>query len=593
MFCGFQLGGEVTIALTERQRLAGALACLFPFLLHCMLDGGGGSKHWEATFLYYLAEANRLLGLNDDAMTIYRQPIDAVEQARTLSIPSEVSRAGIVSARHDVFAGTIDFMVSRHREAEAFEIAEAWHARALLDILTESRVDLTKDLSASQREQEDKLFARISSVQRELWSAGGRAAPEEELKMNLARAENELESFQLEMRRSNPRYAGVKYPRPQKAEEITARFSDDGTALIEFVLGDQKSFAWIVHGGRISSVVLPPRKQIEAVVSNYRAALNEHVSALTVKTSIASTDLLGSQLYETLFAPLESQLKGAHSVVIVPDGVLFYLPFESLRRAAVASKKEADAPYLIERFAISYAPSATALRLIQDPKESTTGARGLVAYGDPIYTAVKFDSSSAQTGRGAELTSLPYTRDEVSAIASLFALADRHAYTGAEATEASVKSADLSHIRYLHFAAHGVIDEDNPMRSGIVLSRVAQSNEDGTLQMNEVVRLKLGAEVVTLSACRTGLGKVMNGEGVIGLTRAFQYAGAKDVVVSLWNVNDVATSELMKAFYQNLTRGLRKDEALRQAKLQFLHGARGTWKHPYFWAPFVLNGAND
>ena len=181
----------------------------------------------------------------------------------------------------------------------------------------------------------------------------------------------------------------------------------------------------------------------------------------------------------------------------------------------------------------------------------------------------------------------------MNAIASLFATADRHAYTGAEATEASVKSADLSNIRYLHFAAHGVIDEDNPMRSGIVLSRVAQSNEDGTLQMNEVMRLKLGAEVVTLSACRTGLGKVMNGEGVIGLTRAFQYAGAKDVVVSLWNVNDVATSELMKAFYQNLTRGLRKDEALRQAKLQFLHGARGTWKHPYFWAPFVLNGAND
>lgn len=131
------------------------------------------------------------------------------------------------------------------------------------------------------------------------------------------------------------------------------------------------------------------------------------------------------------------------------------------------------------------------------------------------------------------------------------------------------------------------------MRSGIVLTTAPGSKEDGVLQMSEVMRLKLNADVVTLSACRTGLGKLLRGEGMIGLTRAFQYAGADNVVVSLWNVNDIATAELMKAFYRNLTRGLPKDEALRQAKLQLLRGKQRTWGHPYFWAAFVLVGANS
>ena len=154
----------------------------------------------------------------------------------------------------------------------------------------------------------------------------------------------------------------------------------------------------------------------------------------------------------------------------------------------------------------------------------------------------------------------------------------------------STASEELDDFRYIHFATHGFLDELHPGRSGILLSRAPDSKEDGILQTSEIMRLKLNADIVTLSACSTGLGKFVNGEGVLGLTRAFFYAGARNVAVSLWNVNDSATAALMKSFYLNLRRGLPKREALREAKLSLLRSSQPSWRHPYFWAAFVLEG---
>jgi CHAT domain-containing protein len=192
--------------------------------------------------------------------------------------------------------------------------------------------------------------------------------------------------------------------------------------------------------------------------------------------------------------------------------------------------------------------------------------------------------------RGLDLNRLPYTRAEVNSIGSLFPPTQRQIYLGVQARERMVKSAALDQFRYVHFAAHGLIDELRPVRSGIALSFEKGSKEDGVLQMSEIMRLRLNADLVTLSACRTGLGKLLNGEGIVGLTRAFFYAGASSVVVSLWNVNDLATADLMKAFYRNINNGMTKDEALRQAKLSLIKGPQRSWQHPYFWAPFILVG---
>ena len=165
-----------------------------------------------------------------------------------------------------------------------------------------------------------------------------------------------------------------------------------------------------------------------------------------------------------------------------------------------------------------------------------------------------------------------------------------HQVLGEQAREETVKSEKLDEYHYIHFASHGFIDEIQPARSGILFSRDPHSKEDGVLQMGEIMRLKLKADLVTLSACSTGLGKLVSGEGILSLTRSFFYAGARNVTVSLWNVNDSATAALMEAFYRNLNRGLQKSAALREAKLTLLRDRNSAWHHPYFWAAFVLVG---
>ena len=271
----------------------------------------------------------------------------------------------------------------------------------------------------------------------------------------------------------------------------------------------------------------------------------------------------------------------------------------------IDSKK--NSRHLLERFGISYAPSASALAAIKTgARQSAAHQKALIAFGDPVYdrtgnvanerSAPVKDTISAMgfyAERGLDFNRLPYTRDEVVGIGSLFPEQKRQVYLGDKAVEQIVKTEKLDQYRYIHFAAHGLIDEERPVRSGIVLSIAGDGKEDGVLQMGEIMRLKLNAEMVTLSACRTGLGKLLSGEGIIGLTRAFFYAGANSVVVSLWNVNDLATAELMKAFYQNLNKEMSKDEALRQAKLALIKGKQRAWQHPYFWAPFVLVGERN
>ena len=563
---------------------------------------GSSIEDWR--FLYYLAEIEKALKHNEEALSSYREALGAVERIRSLTVPTETGRGGLVSSFHEVFVSAIDFLFGLKRETEALEIAEAYHGRAFLDVLAESKIDLRAQLSQEQRKREDRIFESISSIQKEIWKPDVIHEREKRLKVDLRNAENELETFQLEMRRANPRYASVKYLQPVKPEVIAKALLDSDTALIEYVLGEKRSFAWVVHTDKITSVILPPKKEIEDAIQEYRAALTEKASSLTIGQATSKLNAKAQQLYERLVRPLETHLSSAQKLIIIADGGLTYLPFETLvRDKKDAANTSASPVYLIERFAISYAPSASALSAIQAmERDSAKNAKGVIAFGDPVYTNSQQshkDSNSASRKlsnneeRGFDYRQLPYTRTEVNEIASLFSHAERTVYLGTEAREQKVKTESLEKYQYLHFAAHAMIDEDRPARSGVVLSSEGNSKEDGILQMSEVMRLKLNADLVTLSACRTGLGRLLTGEGVIGLTRAFLYAGASSVVVSLWNVNDTATATLMKAFYGNLRKGLPKDEALRQAKLELIKGQKRVWRQPYFWAPFVLIGEHQ
>ncbi len=558
--------------------------------LSMLQQDGSNSSEWRLVF--YLAEIQKALGKDEDSLNSFRKSVAIVERARTSVMNTESSRAGLVALRHTVFERFIFQLMNLKQSNEALEVAEAYHARSFLDILTESRIDLRRDLSAEQILCENKLFDAITRIQKSLQSKNLVAEREKILKKELQIAESDLENYQAEILRSTPRYASIKYPHPIKPEQLSTEL-DANTALIEFVLGATNSYAWVVHRGKISAVTLPGRNKLNELISRQQESLTAKVSSLTMNNALQQLQNSGNQLYQKLFLPLEPHLATAKKLIIVADGSLGYLPFETLSRPI----KSGGSEYLLERFAISYAPSATALQSLKNIA-SASAQTGYLGFGDPEYSVAKPEKKSislalsSSQNRGIELTQLPNTRREINDIALLFPRSEQQIFLGKEACEQNVKTASLDKFRYVHFAAHGIIDEDFPARSGLVLSSESNSKDDGVLQMGEVMRLKMNADVVTLSACRTGLGKLLNGEGMIGLSRAFLYAGSKSVVVSLWNVNDGATASLMKAFYKNLQQEKSKDEALRQAKLELLKSEKRAWRHPYYWAPFVLIGEN-
>lgn len=558
-----------------------------------LLKKTGGNKHLEARVQATLAEAQLKLGQTQNALASYRTALAALEDARALSIPTEISRAGIVASRQQVFAGAISLLLSQSLDEEAFAVAESYHARAFLDVLAETGLEADAEMTTAQQEREDQLFEQISAIQRELWQTDVSAEQEAKLKTRLAEAENAMQLFRLELRRADPRYAGVKAP-PPIGFNRAAELLEKETALIEFVLGEERSFGWVLKSGKLAAVNLPARKDLEPLIAAFRVTASAKVNSTNAAQAIAKLKAQSQPLYEKLFQPLERHLVGARQLIIVPDGALAYLPFETL----AGSANRGALTFLIERFAISYAPSASALDALRKLKPNSTEAKGFIAFGDPVYANSEIETAAPTPApsqeRGFDFRQLPYTRTEVNSIAALFPPTERMVLLGAEAQEEHVKTAPLGKFRYLHFATHALVDEEYPARSAIILSAPTNTRtevkEDGALQMAEVMRLKLNADLVTLSACRTGLGRMLHGEGIIGLTRAFLYAGADSVVVSLWNVNDIATASLMKAFYKNLKLGLSKDDALRQAKLELLRGRQQAWRHPYFWAPFVLVG---
>ena len=596
--------------------------------------GGNPDNEWEIE--RRIGHIDRALAHNQEALEHYENSVHTIDLLRETALNTETGRASFGARSREVYAEIADLLYDLHRESEALEMAERGRGRAFLDVLAMSRSGLSDELSPEQRQQEDSKLARIAMVQKQLWKLDLSPADDRRIRAELTSAEDDLEKFRVEVRRSNPRYASVHYPEPIKVDLMQRNLLGEHTVLMEFLLGEKRSLLWVVSKPMVTVGILPPRKEIEDEVAAYRKALTENTSALSLQASLREIQQEGRHLYSSLFHPVSNAIPPGSTLIIVPDGNLGYLPFESL---IVASRRapsgEVRPVYMLEKFAMTYSPSASALAALRDVNSTNRQrAKTLLAFGDPVIqpegivaktSAAIGDTRSADSDldasvakattsatvppaptspspdsadaisqeymeRGFSLTRLPFARDEVLGIGDLYPVAQRQLYLGEDASEETVKSEKLDAYRYIHFASHGFLDESHPERSGILFSRLPHSPEDGVLQVGEIMRLKLNSDMVTLSACSTGLGKIVNGEGILGLTRAFFYAGAQNVTVSLWNVNDSATATLMKSFYGNLNRGLSKSAALRQAKLSMIHGQSDLWRHPYFWAPFVLVG---
>jgi CHAT domain-containing protein len=528
-------------------------------------------------------------------------------------------RVSFLASRRSYYESLVDLLMRLDRiepgaghDVDAAGASEQARARGLLDLLAREKVDVRRGIPAQLKQREQEIGARIARLQTRLLSSASLALPETEIKRldrDLAKEEEEERELDAEIWRLKPAYAAVRAPRPLPPHEIQ-KLLDERTALLEFFLGDESSYLFVVTSQALATYPLPPKPEIARLVERVNSVVNEDSR---LRSGHFAEDAY--ELYRMLLVPAARELHSHRHLIVAPDGVLYSLSFEALLTGPDAGRPRRDLPYLVRDHSVSYIPSASVLaQLLSERRpagDARSGSKLFVGFGDPGKESPpdRAGGPAPRVGGGCNITSgegeqiraeraravmaeprpLPAARDEVCRIAALFPPERVAVFAGADATEETVKTnALVTSARNLHFASHGLLDENHPELSGLRLAHADGSEEDGLLQVREIFNLELHADLVVLSACNSGLGKVVSGEGLIGMTRAFFYAGAGSVVVSLWQVDDESTSDLMVSFYRHLQEVGDKSEALRRAKLELIDGSR--YFHPYFWAPFVLVG---
>ena len=583
----------------------------------------------DASILHSSARAERARGNLPAARAHIEESLKIAESLRS-DLLSPASRASFLVGVQRSYQLYTDLLMRQHRaepakgfDALAVEVSERQRARSLLDLLAEARADTRLGVDAVLIERERTLAKQLNDKARATATTPEAAAA---LKLEISRLETELERAQAAIRKDNPRYAALTQPQPLKLAEIQAQLDPD-TLLLEYALGEERSYLWAITKDSLSSYELPKGELIEKEARQLyelltaRGAVRRGESAAERRERVGQAEAklpaAARELSRSLLAPVAAQL-GDKRLVVVADGALQYIPFAMLPHPS-AGKGE---PLVVNHEVVSL-PSASALAIqraelagrkpapkllavIADPVFDRTDERLKLADagGVPQEQAPGFDDArsiehlagasddkAGATTRRLVIPRLPFTKQEA---ARLLALTPKNSSFGAidfQASRATVLTGDLGQYRYVHFATHGVLDSERPGLSSLVLSMVdAQGKpQDGFLRANDIYNLKLPAELVVLSACQTGLGKEIKGEGLVGLTRGFMYAGAPRVVVSLWSVNDKATAELMARFYEKMLKGgARPAAALRAAQVEMWK--QKAWQSPYYWAAFTMQG---
>jgi CHAT domain-containing protein len=409
---------------------------------------------------------------------------------------------------------------------------------------------------------------------------------------------------------------------------------DKDSALLEYSLGDDRSFLWVVTSDSMQTFELPKRADVEKrtrllyelLTAQNRSIKFETVAEKRARIVKANNEILdaSNSLSRMILAPAQSVLTKKR-LLVVPDGGLYYVPFASLPQPMPAT--QSDKPLVLDHEVVNL-PSASALALLRKQTEGRAAAPMTVAiFADPVfgrederYKSLAKQKSPAHAtemvtqsrkldgedfnpltraigdlGGGdnsVNLSRLPYTRREAAAIMMIASRQQSKSMLDFSATRGTALEKDLSQYRIIHFASHSFVSSIHPEVSGVVLSLIDEdgNDRDGFLRASDVYNLQLPADLIVLSGCRTGLGKEIRGEGLVGMTQSFMYAGAARVVVSLWDVQDEATAELMKRFYGGLLgrKKLSPAAALREAQVSMSTDRR--WSSPYYWAGFTLQG---
>lgn len=552
------------------------------------------------------------------------------------AIASQDLRSSFFASVHPYFELYVDVLMALDRadpgrgyDVEALLASEHYRARSLLELLSESRADLRQGIDPQLLERALSLRQRLgAAVNRRFKLLEGRppAAEASELARRIDALTGEYRDLEARIRGASPRYAGLTQPAPPDLGAIRTQALGQEALLLEYWLGPERSYLWLVSADSVASFELPARAEIESAARRTYALLTERNRRVRFETATERSARVGaadgeywavaSSLSRMILGPAAERL-ATRRLIIVGDGALHYLPFGALPGPAGVAHR-----FLIEDHELVQLPSASAVVLEHlHPIERTARSGTVVVLADPVFEADDarrraVPRTGGSLGRplpgvgsaredvlrslqdigistdGSRLPRLPFTRVEARAIASLVPVDRRRVALDFDASRTTATEPRLGQFRFVHFATHSVLDSVHPELSGVVLSMVDRfgREQDGFLRAHEIFELKLPVELVVLSGCRTGLGREVRGEGLIGLTRAFMYAGAARVLVSLWDVSDRATAAWMARFYGALLGPGRRSPAAatRAAQLRIMKEPR--WRAPYYWAAFVLQG---
>lgn len=567
---------------------------------------GGGQPSEEAFARWRRAQALRLLGRLEEARREAGRVLDLLERIRT-GATSAGLRRDYLDWTHEPFEFEIDLLMEMHErwpgrgfDAAALAEAERSRARGLLDLIQGERqrgpgagstVDRLREVERQVRDVEAQVQHPLPAAAAALPTIGD-SAPLRDL---LA----QREQLRIELRRAQG--AAEKPPHLVSVSEIQHRLLDPQTTLLVYSLGDRRSFVWAVTPKGLASAVLPARRDLEDAA---RRLHDLAAQGTAIEAQLLEQRLTARSLSDLLLKPVASRLPGVR-LAVVADGALAYLPFQLLPEPGGAGA------LLLDRHEVVMLPSASVLAALRHRAEMRRPAPHQIAVlADPLFQPpgahpgappAPIDPALAATLRDVRgssrnlglsgLADLPYSRREAAAIVALARTGQSFSALGAAATRELATGGRLSPYRIVHFATHALAHSTTPELSGIVLSLfdAAGHPRPGFLRSYEILDLDLPADLVVLSACQTGLGRELKGEGLVGLTQSFFHAGATRVVVSLWNVDDQATATLMTRFYEGLLRRhLPPAAALREAQLAVRADRR--WSAPFYWAGFQLQG---
>lgn len=584
----------------------------------------------EVSALYNIAHAERDLGDVDAAVSSVSEAIALIESLR-LKVAGEQLRTSYFASVHQHYELYIDLLMQQHKRrpdggfaAAAFQASERARARSLLERLAQQKVASGsgpgRDLLGRERAVWQQLDFKLESQTKLL----NRPHTEDEAAAGAAEIRALTAAYQQvldQIKRESPLYASMTQTQSLRAEAIQSQVAGNAV-LLEYSLGRERSYLWAVTPDAIEGYELPSGAYVEGLAQEVYGLLTARQRApgeqaapyrRRVEAADASYTQRAAELSRVLLGPVAARLAGKR-IVIICDGALHRIPFDALPEPDPASGVETP---LVVNHEVVTAPSASVLSALRNEGPAGEVSPRLIAVlADPVFDVQDSRANPSGMSPAAEpapeeeaelrealagagdagdgepaLPRLTSSLREAEVIEELTPSAERAVFKSFDANLEKVTGGGLGNFRIIHFATHGIFNDERPELSGLVLSRVDGRGEkrEGFLRTGDVYNLRLNADLVVLSACRTGLGHNVNGEGILGITRAFMYAGSRGVVASLWKVNDEATAELMEHFYRAMFKeGLPPSAALRAAKEQMWRQER--WRSPYFWAAFVMQG---